>query len=207
MKMAGVIALAVWASTCVAFPVHAQAPADERIDPRALRDALARYARTEPRVDDVVAAALRHGAPDLDELESLGTRARLSGLLPTLRIGARRGSGWDLSERLDESGRVQLGTDDSLTFRGEAVFALDRLVFARQEVALAREARATRLVRQDLLRAVVRLYFERRRLLLERDLLGARGLDHWARIAEATALLDAFTGGAFSRMMTARRGR
>jgi hypothetical protein len=183
-----------------------QEAATAEVHPRALRAALSHYERIEPPVGAVVAAALREGAPDLEELHSLATRARLAGLLPTLRLGAQRGSGWDLSERLDDSGRVQLGTDDSLTLRGQAVFALDRLIFAREEVPLAREARATRLVRQDLVRSVVRIYYERRRLLLERDLLGVSGIDHATRIAEATALLDAFTRGAFTRMM-AERGR
>ncbi len=177
------------------------------VDPRALRAALRRYARDEPPIDLVVAAALRQSAPDLEGLESIATRARLSGLLPTVRVGLRRGTGWDLSQRLDDSGRVQLGTDDSMLLRGEAAFALDRLIFAPQEVPLAREQRATRLVRLDLVRSVVRLYYERRRLLLERDLLGAGSIEHATRIIEATALLDAFTGGAFTRMMASRRGR
>jgi hypothetical protein len=134
----------------------------------------------------------------------VATRARLSALLPRLRVSAQRGTGWDLSERLDETGRVQLGTDDSLMLRGEVLFPLDRLVFAREEVPLLREQRAVRLMRQDLVRTVVRVYYERRRLMLERDLLDAAGLDHALRIEEASALLNAFTGGAFGRGVRSR---
>jgi hypothetical protein len=81
---------------------------------------------------------------------------------------------------------------------------LDRLVFAREEVPLLREQRAVRLMRQDLVRTVVRVYYERRRLMLERDLLDAAGLDHALRIEEASALLNAFTGGAFGRGVRSR---
>jgi len=183
----------------------ASAQSDERaIEPRALAAALAHYGRVEPKVDEVVAAAVREGVTDLERVDALGNRARLSGLLPSIRVGAQRGTGWDLSERLDESGRIQLATDDSLSIRGEAVFALDRLLFARQEVPLLREERAVRLVRQDLVRTVVRIYYERRRLMLERDLLGVNDLEHVIRIEEATALLNAFTGGALSRMISDR---
>jgi len=187
-----------WTETASA---QSEEPAFER---RALTAALTHYARVEPRVDEIVRAALEEGVTDLRGVDALRTRARLSGLLPSIRIGAQRGTGWDLSERLDDSGRVQLGTDDSISIRGEAVFALDRLIFAREEVPLLREERAVRLVRQDLVRTVVRLYYERRRLMLERDLLGANGLEHTIRIDEATALLNAFTGGALSRMITDR---
>ncbi|MBW2460813.1 MAG: hypothetical protein JRH11_04150 [Deltaproteobacteria bacterium] len=173
------------------------------VDRRALASAIAHYTRIEPSVDRVVQAALRAGAPSLADLDSLATRARLSGLLPSLRVGARRGTGWDLSERLDDNGRVQVGTDDQLSIRAEAVFSLDRLLFAREEVPLSRELRAVQLVRRDLVQAVVRLFFERRRLMLERDLLGVDGVVVTMRIEEATALLDAFTGGQFRRMLRA----
>jgi hypothetical protein len=174
------------------------------IDPRDLRAALAHYARIEPSVDEVVRVALRESATDVSEVRSVGTRARLSALLPSLRVAAQRGTGWDLSERLDESGLVQLGTDDSLMLRGEAVFSLDRLVFAREEVPLLREERSVRAARQDLVRAVVGVYYERRRLMLERDLLGAADIEHAIRIEEATALLNVFTGGAFGRISRGR---
>ncbi|RLB57364.1 MAG: hypothetical protein DRJ42_00705 [Deltaproteobacteria bacterium] len=181
---------------------HGGNPSQTRdVDTRALASAIARYTRIEPSVDRVVQAALRAGAPSLADLDSLTTRARLSGLLPSLRVGARRGTGWDLSERLDDNGRVQLGTDDQLSIRAEAVFSLDRLLFAREEVPLSRELRAVQLVRRDLVQSVVRLYFERRRLMLERDLLGVDGVVITVRIQEATALLDAFTGGRFRRML------
>jgi hypothetical protein len=182
---------------------HAQEQPAE-IDPRDLRAALAHYAQVEPSVDEVVRLALRESTNDLSEVHSVATRARLSALLPRLRVSAQRGTGWDLSERLDETGRVQLGTDDSLMLRGEVLFPLDRLVFAREEVPLLREQRAVRLMRQDLVRTVVRVYYERRRLMLERDLLDAAGLDHALRIEEASALLNAFTGGAFGRGVRSR---
>jgi len=129
----------------------------------------------------------------------------MSGWVPTLRVGARRGRGWDASELVTEdSGRTNLSTDDELTLSAWLTFRLDRLVFAREETALLREERATEEARGALVQVLVRVYFERRRLQLERDLLGVRSLQHELRILEATALLNAFTEGAFERMIRRR---
>ena len=82
--------------------------------------------------------------------------------------------------------------------------AVDRLLFDRNEVAIAREERELRRARAELVRAVILLYFERRRLQLERDLGHAADLGREIRITELEALLNAFTDGAFHRMMSVR---
>ena len=51
------------------------------------------------------------------------------------------------------------------------------------------------------MREVIALYFERRRLQLERDLHGDPELARSVRIAEIEAVLDVFTKGAFGRMI------
>jgi len=169
--------------------------------------ALARY-RHEPSVDRVVAAALRVADVLPERARDAAHRARLSGWLPTARVGVRRGTGRDLAQQsTDLLDRTNVSTDDTLAVDGALVFRLDRLVFAREEVALLREERALAEERDSLMRDVVHLYFERRRLQLERDLLGQADTEHAVRIAEATALLDAFTRGTFSHAIGARRER
>ena len=169
--------------------------------------ALARY-RHEPSVDRVVAAALRVADVLPERARDAAHRARLSGWLPTARVGVRRGTGRDQAQQsTDLLDRTNVSTDDTLAVDGALVFRLDRLVFAREEVALLREERALAEERDSLMRDVVHLYFERRRLQLERDLLGQADTEHAVRIAEATALLDAFTRGTFSHAIGARRER
>ena len=129
----------------------------------------------------------------------------MSGWVPTLRLGARRGRGWDASELVTEdSGRTNLSRDDELTLSAWLSFRLDRLVFAREETALLREERAAEEARGAFVRLIVRLDFERRPLQLQRDLLGVQSLEQELRIQEATALLNAFTEGAFERMIRGR---
>lgn len=202
---AALVALAIAiASASVARPARAQSD----IDPDVLRSALATVARSEPPVGDVVAAAIATANASPEAAREVADRARLSGLLPTVRVGGRRGQGWDLSQlQTTDSGRVSLATGDELTITGEVSFTLDRLVYAHDEVALLRETRAREAAREALVRAVVSLYYERRRLVLERMLVGGSvEVAREVRIDEIAALLDAFTAGEFGRMIAARRG-
>lgn len=202
------LAIATWMSAPVAALAQdaAVVPALPPVTDEALAALLARYA-TEPRVEDVVREALlARGGDDAQRLASMASRARLRGLIPNLELGARRGQGVDLrpsTSAADVEG-VKLSTDDDLVLEATLRFELGRLLFTDEEVGIAREARATQGTRAELVRQIVELYFRRKRLLLERDLRGRTDIDHEVRIAEAEALLDAFTNGAFQRMMGAR---
>lgn len=165
--------------------------------------ALARY-RHEPRVEDVVRAALQHRAEAPARARDAIDRARLRGLLPTVRGGLRRGQAIDL-RGLTGNDPDNISTDDDLMLEARVVFDLDRLVFASEEVSLLRELRALETAQLELVRTLIALYFERRRLQLERDLLGAADLARTVRILEAEALLDVLTDGAFTRMLRAAR--
>jgi hypothetical protein len=190
---------------------HAQAQSDDKtqpdedvraieVTPEELAQLNARYAR-EPTVDSVVQAALHARRRDPQRFAELAHRARVRGLVPNLDLGARRGQGVDLrSTTTDELG-VHLTTADDLMLFATLRFELGRLVFAREELAIAREERFERAAQSEVVRQVVHLYFLRRRLMLERDLRGKIDLGREVRIAEAEALLDTFTDGFFRRMM------
>ncbi len=201
----GWIALAGAWIAC-AGALHAQEPAQTSIPAptqAAVQDALARYAR-EPSVERVVRAAVR--AAGRDKSGALASRARTAGWVPRVGLRARRGQTVDLatSQTTDEEA-LRLSTDDDLTLEASLTFELDRVVFRGEEVALAREARAERQARAERTRDVIALYFERRRLQLERDLGAPPSVARAARIAEIEALLDVFTNGAFQRMMARSR--
>lgn len=181
-------------------------PSPASVDADALRLALVAYAH-EPSVDVVVAAALDRAEVDPRRARRLATRARHSGWLPSVRLGVRRGVGRDASSQLTgETDRTAQSSDADLTLEAQLTFRLGAIVYGSDEVAWAREARARAALRSDIARAVVSLYFQRRRAQLERDLLHQDDLDHAVRIAELEALLDAFTDGEFLRMMAHRRG-
>jgi hypothetical protein len=208
-RLAGVAFVCSGLSLAAALQARAEeaklapgAPAPEPTQ-AAMHAALARYAR-EPSVERVVRAALR--AAGRDKTGALAARARSAGWVPRVGLRARRGQTVDLaSSQTSDEEALRLSTDDDLTLEASLTFELDRVVWRSEEVALAREARAERQARSDRIREVIALYFERRRLQLERDLGAPRSVATAARVAEIEALLDVFTNGAFQRMMARAR--
>lgn len=95
-------------------------------------------------------------------LDDLATRARLSGLLPELRVRLAHALDHDqkLSPTEYDPDRVTASGGTSLWIEGRATFRLDRLVFADDEVAIARlraeRERAERAIVADVLRALER---------------------------------------------------
>jgi hypothetical protein len=172
-----------------------------------IRAALARYA-TEPSVDELVRAALEAPALDPARAREAADRARLSGLLPQTRADVRRGQTLDLGAlQGGTTDRTTWSSDDELAFGGSITFQLDRLLFASEEASLMRERRHLEERRLELVTQLVHLYFERRRLQLERDLAGETDVATEIRIVEVEALIDVLSAGAFSRMMVERARR
>jgi hypothetical protein len=216
VKRLQLMAASVWLLALLAPPAQAQprdetsvqdteAPANEgrALTPEAFAKLLERYA-DEPSVADVVAAALHAERSDPARFADMASRARLRGLVPHLDVGARRGQGvdlrWTTADQLDPHSTT---ADDLLLF-ATLRFDFERLLFASEEVTIAREARFERQAQRELVRQVVHLYYLRRRLLLERDLRGEQSLGQQLRIAEVEAMLEAFTDGAFERMLRGR---
>jgi hypothetical protein len=152
--------------------------------------------RGEPEVREVVEAVVRHSGIDPARADGAMERARLSGLLPMVRAGLRQGTGYDfLTRQTDTSGTSSLTGSQDLAFIGQLTFRLDRLLYAADERSLLRESRAAAERRLELIAEVVRLYFERRRMLVEIALTGQTDIEHEARIAEIDALFEVLSGG------------
>lgn len=171
-------------------------PAPTQPSPAQVRQALRRY-QHEASIDVMLRAI--DGLPELsaETMARLVRRGRLAALLPQVRGRARRGQAVDLSERVDD---LRYSTDDSLSLEVALTWDLNRLVYGSDEVALARETARRQEAKVQRSRLVVGVYFERRRLQLERDLLGVVDLAHELRIQELAAMLNALSDGAFSRL-------
>lgn len=179
---------------------------NERKAPRYTREQIARalrkYAR-EPSAAKVVALAVENAGVNPDEAEQMASRARNAGWLPVVKLAVRRGLAQDLAEyQTIETDRTSLSTDDDLSVEASLTFEFDRLVFDRNEVSIAREERSRQQARTELIRTVVTLYYERRRLQLERDLERVSDIEHELRIVEIEAILNSFTKGAFGSMIS-----
>jgi hypothetical protein len=167
----------------------------------ALEAALAHYAH-EPSIERVVAATLRFAERSPEQFADMSARARLRALIPHVDLGVRRGQGIDLRWTPADEIAGNRATADDMTLFATLRFDLDRLLFTSEEVSIAREGRFAHDARYALVRKVVHVYFLRRRLLLERDMLGGTSIAQLLRIQETEALLDAFTDGAWKRMLS-----
>jgi len=154
----------------------------------------------EPGAAQVVrmaVAAARESDPK--RIRALARRARLSGLVPSLRVSADRGLKQDLqSSSTDDSERVASALADDLTLQATLTFDLPRLVFASDEVRLLSVERWLTGDLRKLVEQVVHLYFERRRLVRELASSAVADPELELSIAETEALLDALTEGRYS---------
>lgn len=157
-----------------------------------------------PSVEAAISAALkRQSTPD----EAAARRSRLywSALLPRLSAKLARSTG--LSEYMDitPSRPDSMDLNNYLALRWEvrATWDLSRLVFDTRELQISAMGSRNKQERRKLTEQVVRLYFERCRLLLL-DHLHASGqqpelsVASRIRLRRASALLNALTGGLFA---------
>jgi hypothetical protein len=152
----------------------------------------------------MVFSAERHLQPS--RARELARSARLSGLLPRLRLGARRGLQHDLSATSTlESDRTRAALGDDLTLEASLTFDLDRLVFAPEQVRLLAVERLLEADRRKLIEDVVELCFRRKRLWLEQRALERPDPEIAAEIAAVEALLDTYTGGGFGEAVERSR--
>jgi hypothetical protein len=172
---------------CVCVAVSARAAPDHR----------------EPTVRELQRAAARRAEVEPERVRSWLARVRRAALLPALRVRVGHDSvGVQLTHGADGIDRYALTASDSWRFEGEATWQLDRLIFDRNEIGLGRESQRTAMRREQIELDVARLYFARRRLLLEAARAPApdeAAADRQLDIDELTAVLDGLTGGALTQ--------
>lgn len=158
-------------------------------------------AASGPSVSELVRMAKRAASHiDPARIRGLVRRARLAGLSPTLKVGVDRGLKQDLSSSTSsDTERLAAAVGDDFSIDASLTFDLSRLVFAPEEVRLLSVERWLAGDQRKLVDEAIRLYFQRRKLLLERRDGADAELD--LAIAELNALLDALTNGGFGRAL------
>jgi hypothetical protein len=196
--------LDAWAAPRVAAIPLDDAPTSAAGPPVRIDAALARGAVS-------AALARAHVADAADRLDGLASRSRSSATLPELRLRAMRVIDEDeaLSPTEYDPSRVTLSGGSSTWLEARATWKLDRLVFAREEIAVERlragQARAARAVEHDVIEALSRWHRARWRSLDPEAPAEAR-IEADLEVAAVEATLDVWTDGWFSREL-ARRSR
>jgi hypothetical protein len=163
----------------------------------------------EPSVLAVQRAALRYGGLEPSRMAELRERVRRRGRWPELELFAgwvdtqSRERDWDeaFTSGLDRTFHDRNHGDDRRLDAGVSLtWDLGDAVYHTEEIDVAHETREWIELRDEVLDEIAQLYFERRRVLLdranERDPLTAERLRIRARELEAG--LDAWTGGWWS---------
>jgi hypothetical protein len=145
-----------------------------------------------------------------ERARSYVARAGHAAWLPELRVLMHRRLG--RSESLDlpagasvESAPLGLDTANDVRYEARATWDLSKLVFSTEEIAAVNAALRMADLRREVESLANRLYFERRRLKMEptpipaTDARARRDL----RVEELEAELDALSGGAFTRCLSA----
>jgi hypothetical protein len=155
-----------------------------------------------PPVEQVVAAALERAGLDGSQERSWRTRLGWSALLPRVTgvVGESHASGEVVDPRYALSSS-SIKNYLAQQWQVRATWDLSRLVFDTRELRVAGRARRTAIQRRTLLEHVVRLYFDRCRLLLSEGMIAAtpeQKLQQDLELRRLTALLDGLCGGLFS---------
>lgn len=189
----------------LSFPAVAQEVPREKI-----KEVLERFV-DEPTIQEVQAWTMDYAKVGADMVQGLFSRAKLAPLLP--RFSTQIDRILERDESLDTQAgaadRLGIDTDNDLRMRFRADWQMSDWIFNPLELRVVAEAGDIAQLREDLLSAVTKVYFERRRLQVELVLEPATDLavavKKELRLQELTATLDSYTGGRFSKALRAAR--
>ena len=178
---------------------------DEREPPTA--QALLENFVHEPTVGEVRDAAIRYAEVHPDKIRRWRRRAYLKALLPTVDIGVGRDRTNNVTLDQGTFPKFQLiDTQDQKSGLDLSIkWEPGNLIWNDDQTSIDVRSKLMVQLRNDIVDAVTRTYFERRRLqaaMLAEPPADQEGmLDKTLRLQELTAMIDGFTGGYFSQRM------
>jgi len=166
----------------------------------------------EPTIRDVQKIAVDYAEVNPSKISQWRSEARRRAWLPSLSVGLDGDRNITLGDSVwgsySSGGQLFIGPDDKTFYNNfgwdvSLSWDLADLVWSSDQTSIDSRSKLMVELREDILDEITRLYFERRRLQIE---LAAQAcpdtqtlFDKNMRIDELTALIDALTGGEFSR--------
>jgi hypothetical protein len=171
----------------------------------------------EPGIRTVQEDAIRYASAEPERAASWFTRSAWANIAPR-RVRAQLDRDYKDNRSATSKDRAEISArtdlDDDSLWQFTAEWDLSRLVYNPDMVKAASQAMDLAELREDVLNAVTKIFFERRSLRVELELSPPADFSDFAtkrlRVDELTADLDALTGGAFTqrmRSMKASRAR
>ena len=174
----------------------------------------AKYFSEEPSIQEVHRWAIEYAEVAPEKIREWRRLARKRAYLPQMDIGADSGKSWGTSDNVWGSytggGQHYIGPDDKSwgeDFGWDVSLSWDLgdLIWNTDQTTIDSRSKLMVELRESILDQVTRLYFERRRIQLA--LMAGTiedpqiMLDQQMRLEELTALIDAYTGGEFSKRL------
>jgi len=168
----------------------------------------------EPSIQLVHKMAIAYAEVSPEKIKQWRRQLAKKALLPSLSIGVDGDRNKTTSDNVYGSyasgGQSYIGPDDKTFYNNlgwdvSLSWDLGDLVWNPDETSVDNRSKLMVELREDILNEATRLYFERRRLQMQMmqtpDGEARAGLEMQMRIDELTALIDALTGGEFSRSL------
>ena len=169
-----------------------------------------------PPIDEVQKEALDYARMRPEELSDLKKRARRAAMLPHLQVGAKHSIQDDIDISINDNVSVsgtgvnigpettdlQQSSDADTAVEVKAVWSLNELIFNRDMLDVAEEARYQMRERRQLVSEVNKLYFGLQLLEANNGKSKESPAIQNIRRSEIIADLDALTGGWFSRQIS-----
>lgn len=173
----------------------------------------------EPEINEVHQLAINYAEVNSEKIKSWRRQVKQRAWLPELDIGVDSDRDWSSSDSIfgttSSGGSHYIGPDDktrseNLGWDVSLSWDLANLVWSSEQTAIDSRSKLMVELREDILNEVTRLYFERRRIQWELASGGSGDprltIDKEMRLEELTALIDALTGGEFSRLIKETKG-
>jgi hypothetical protein len=159
----------------------------------------------EPAIQQVQQWAIAYAEVHPDKINRWRREARLKALLPSVSVGVDRADTelyhWDSGPNPD----ALLKGTEYLDWDVNVSWDFSEIVWSTDQTTIDSRSKLMVELREDILDHVTRLYFERQRLRKQSQEQGKLGQpvswESHLRVEELTALIDALTGGAFSRSL------
>ncbi len=170
------------------------------------------YFSYEPDINKVQELAIEYAEVSPEKIKAWRRKVRKKAWLPKITVGIDGDKNKTVSDSVwgsyTSGGQSYVGPDDK-TFHNNfgwdvsLSWDLSNVIWNEEQTSIDMRSKLMVQLREDILDQVTRLYFERRRIQIElltnRSMDAKARLDKQLRIEELTAMIDALTGGEFSR--------
>ncbi|RKY31416.1 MAG: hypothetical protein DRP74_04950 [Candidatus Omnitrophota bacterium] len=165
------------------------------------------YSKNEPAILEVQQAAIKYAEVDPQKIINWRKQAARKAILPELSIGLDRNVTdlwhWEGGSTTREGDDILTRGRDAIEWDVSLKWDLGELIWNDDQTSIDVRSKLMVQLRDDIVDSVTRLYFERLRVKYEIDNLSIidrkKLIDKEIRLEELTALIDAATGGYFSR--------